>query len=287
LTDRSLPWDDRPVPTSLSPALAEAHDANYAEFSTGYARRPGSDLHRDAAFDRAIIDLPALPFNGVFRSRLAPGDVARVADETLSLAAVRRVPAAWRVTPTTPPATTAALEAHGWLAERLVPVMAIDLGTERSLGDVPRGVTVEEVTAATLGEWSRVVAVAFGCPEEYVHGPATYDRAFGLPGETTMRRFLSRRNGEPVAASAVLPGPPGTGLAGIFSVATLEPVRGQGLGGVMTRAAMDAAREAGAAVAVLQASDMGRPVYQRLGFDTVAHITVHLPPAGGSSTAGL
>ena len=40
---------------------------------------------------------------------------------------------------------------------------------------------------------------------------------------------------------------------------------------------MNAARDAGARVAVLQASEMGRPVYERLGFDTVASITVHIP----------
>jgi len=271
---------------SFPPALAEAHDTNYADFSTGYARHPGSDLRRDAAFDRAIIDLPALPFNGVFRSQLSAGEVARVAEETLGLAAARGVPVAWRVTLTTPRTTTVALEEYGWHAERQVPVMAADLGGLRWASDPPLGVTVEEVTTATLADWSRVVAVSFGCPEEYVHGPAAYDRAFGLPGETTMRRFLARRDGEPVAASAVLPGRAGTALAGIFSVATLEPARGQGLGAHMTRLAMDAARDLGAAVAVLQASDMGRPVYERLGFDTVGHIGVHTPSAVGSSTAG-
>jgi GNAT superfamily N-acetyltransferase len=275
------------MPASLPPVLADAHDTNYADFSTGFARLPGSDLHRDPMFDRAIVDLPALPFNGVFRSRLAPGEVPGVAEETLGLATARRVPVAWRVTLTAPPETTAALEAHGWHAERQTPVMAADLGDHQSAGDPPGGVTCEEVTAATLHEWSRVVAVSFGCPEEYVHGPAAYDRAFGLPGETTMRRFLAREDGEPVAASAVLPGPVGTALAGIFSVATLEPARGHGLGALMTRVAMSAARDSGAVVAVLQASDMGRPVYQRLGFDTVGHIAVHLPSAVGSLTVGL
>ena len=95
-----------PVPASLSPVLADAHDSNYVEFSTSYARRRGSELRRDASVDRAIIDLPALPYNGVFRSNLPPGDVAGVAAETLALARARRVPVAWRVTPTTPPDTS-------------------------------------------------------------------------------------------------------------------------------------------------------------------------------------
>ncbi|MCU1464146.1 MAG: hypothetical protein JWM72_74, partial [Actinomycetia bacterium] len=87
------------MPALLSPALAEAHDSNYADFSTGYARRAGSDLRRGTSFDRAIIDLPAPPYNGVFRSNLPQADIAAVAAETLTLARARRVPVAWRVTP--------------------------------------------------------------------------------------------------------------------------------------------------------------------------------------------
>jgi len=267
----------RPVSTSLSPALADAHDSNYVEFSTSYARRAGSDLTRGASFDRAIIDLPALPYNGVFRSNVPAADVAGVAAETLALARARRVPVAWRVTPTTPPETTAALEALGWHVDHQVPVMAKELDSTTS-ATLSSGLTVEEVTAAALGEWSRVVAVSFGCPEEYVEGPASYDRDVGLPGETPLRRFLLRIDGDPVASSALLPGPSGAGLAGIFCVGTLARVRGQGFGTIITQAAMAAARDAGARVAVLQASEMGRPIYERLGFDTVGSISVHIPP---------
>jgi hypothetical protein len=264
------------VSTSLPPALADAHDSNYVEFSTSNARRAGSDLTRSASFDRAIIDLPAPPYNGVFRSNLAPSEVARVAAETLALARARRVPVAWRVTPTTPPDTSTELELLGWPVDHEVPVMAKELNTARSV-PTGLGVTVEEVTAASLGEWSKVVAVSFGCPEEYVEGPASYDRDVGVPGETPLRRFLLRIDGEPVASSALLPGPRASGLAGIFCVGTLARVRGQRLGTIITEAAMDAARDAGAQVAVLQASEMGRPVYERLGFDTVGSITVHVP----------
>jgi hypothetical protein len=70
------PCEHPPVPVSLSPALTDAHDTNYADFSTSYARRAGSDLERGALFDRAIVDLPALPYNGVFRSNLPRVDIA-------------------------------------------------------------------------------------------------------------------------------------------------------------------------------------------------------------------
>ncbi len=180
----------------------------------------------------------------------------------------------------------AALEALGWHAERHVPVMAKELNAATSAKTSP-GVTAEEVTTATLADWSRIVAVSFGCPEEYVEGPASYDRDVGLPGETALRRFLLRVDGEPVASSALLPGPPASGLAGIFCVGTLEPMRGQGLGTIITEVAMDAARTTGTRVLVLQASDMGRRVYERLGFDTVASIAMHIPDEVAWSTQGV
>jgi ribosomal protein S18 acetylase RimI-like enzyme len=265
------------MPTSLPLALADAHDTNYADFSTSYARRAGSDLRRDAYLDRAIIDLPALPFNGVFRSNLNQDAVAQAAEETLDLARTRPVPVGWRVTLTTQPQTSVALDALGWHAAYQSPVMARELAGLPTVGPRP-DVRVEEVTEATLAEWSRVVAVAFGCPEEYVHGPAAYDRDVGLPGKTPLRRFLLRIDTDPVASSALLPGPTPTGLAGIFNVGTLERARGHGLGTIITHTAMVAARNAGAQVTVLQSSELGRRVYERLGFDTVGHITVHLPP---------
>jgi len=264
------------VQGSLSAALADAHDINYADFSTSYARHPGSHLHRDGRIDRAIIDLPALPYNGVFRSRVARREIAAIAEETRALAAARRVPVAWRVTLTTPPATTAGLEAAGWALRERTPVMAVALdGVSRPAP--PPGVRVEEVGAGALADWSRVVAVGFGCPEEYVDGPAGYDRDVGLPGQTPLRRFLAWHGDDPAAASALLPGPPGSRLGGIFCVATLEPWRGQGLGALLTGVAMHAARDGGATTAVLQASQMGQPVYRRLGFAIVGHIGEHQP----------
>ena len=229
------------------------------------------------SFDRAIIDLPALPFNGVFRSNLSEPDIERVAEETLARSPRNaECPSAGASTPTAPSHTATVLERLGWQVAWQSPVMAIELGG--SVAAAARaGLTIEEVTTATLADWSRVVAVSFGCPEEYVEGPASFDRDMGLPGATPLRRFLLRVDGEPLAASAFLPGPQDSGLVGIFSVGTLERARGHGFGAVITRAAMDAARDAGARVAVLQASDMGRPVYERLGFDTVGTITTYVP----------
>jgi len=55
-------------------------------------------------------------------------------------------------------------------------------------------------------------------------------------------------------------------------VGTVPEFRGKGYGSAVTLAAMDWAREMGEELAILHATEMGKPVYRRLGFE--AHCTI-------------
>ena len=59
------------------------------------------------------------------------------------------------------------------------------------------------------------------------------------------------------------------GTAGIDNIAVLERYRGRGIGYAVTAALMDLGVAAGCTNAVLNASEMGRPTYERLGFEEV------------------
>ena len=56
---------------------------------------------------------------------------------------------------------------------------------------------------------------------------------------------------------------------GVYSIATVEPARRRGYGAAMTARVMADGVAAGCDVATLQTSDLGRPIYERLGFRTV------------------
>jgi len=56
-------------------------------------------------------------------------------------------------------------------------------------------------------------------------------------------------------------------VAGIYWVATIEDHRRKGYGEALTWAALEAGRELGCTMGSLQASEMGKPVYARMGFD--------------------
>ena len=55
-------------------------------------------------------------------------------------------------------------------------------------------------------------------------------------------------------------------VAGIYWVGTLEAWRGKGYGAALTVVAACEGKERGCTVASLQASVMGYPVYERIGF---------------------
>jgi ribosomal protein S18 acetylase RimI-like enzyme len=88
-------------------------------------------------------------------------------------------------------------------------------------------------------------------------------------------RFVGRSGGKPVASSGLLLF---GGVAGIYNVATAPAARRQGFGTFMTRYAMRHARMLGYGVAILGASDLGRGIYERLGFSEMYRVHTYLLP---------
>jgi GNAT superfamily N-acetyltransferase len=78
--------------------------------------------------------------------------------------------------------------------------------------------------------------------------------------------------------------PVGTGLAirtgsvsGVYSIGTHPSARRRGVGSAVTVAAVTAGRDWGCDPIVLQATEMGEPLYRELGFRTVVRYTTFVP----------
>lgn len=63
---------------------------------------------------------------------------------------------------------------------------------------------------------------------------------------------------------------------GVYTIATVLSARGRGYGEAMTRRIVADGAAAGCDVAVLQASSMGRPIYERIGFRLVQEYDVYV-----------
>jgi GNAT superfamily N-acetyltransferase len=63
---------------------------------------------------------------------------------------------------------------------------------------------------------------------------------------------------------------------GVFTIATTPEARGRGFGAAMTARVVADGAAAGCDVAALQASSMGRPIYERMGFRLVQEYDVFI-----------
>lgn len=129
---------------------------------------------------------------------------------------------------------------------------------------IPPGPASLEILRVGPDEWddfSMVTARGFGMPRELLdalYSPNMLD----LP---IVRAYLAVANDEPVATAVAIR--TGTTL-GVYNIATVPEARGRGYGTAVTWNLMRDT-EPGWEVAVLQASDMGRPIYERMGFRLV------------------
>jgi GNAT superfamily N-acetyltransferase len=170
-----------------------------------------------------------------------------------------------------PTLVQAGLEATG--AETSTPGMVafpIDHGAIAK--QAARGLEIQRVTdAAGIDAHRRAVTAGFGSDPAVALGnvcPELLDRP-----DCVM--YVGYASGKPVASGMGWR----TGRTiGVYSIATMKSARRRGYAAAMTaRVVADGAR-AGCTVAALQASEMGRPIYERLGFQTVVRYASYADP---------
>jgi GNAT superfamily N-acetyltransferase len=126
------------------------------------------------------------------------------------------------------------------------------------------GVTVRSVDPADQEDFAehRAVWAESGLPLEIV--VEVISAAFAA--DTDVRLFTGYLEDRPVATSiAIRSGD----VSGIYGVGTIEAARRRGVGTAVTWAAVEAGRGWGCDTIVLQATEMGLPVYRAMGFRTV------------------
>lgn len=116
-----------------------------------------------------------------------------------------------------------------------------------------------------LRDSAGVLARAFGMPEDSVARTVTQHTA-SLPG---FRVTLARRGG--TALSTVTVTRHGS-VAGIWAMGTAPEAQGKGIGKALLSTVMAEEKDRGAEVFFLGATPAGKPLYDRLGYRTVAEL---------------
>ena len=161
-------------------------------------------------------------------------------------------------------AMEAALRARGFDLFTTMPGMALlgDPGTRCE----PPGLEIRPVVdEAGRRDYLHITAAAYeiyGAPRDYAEDVFARLESVHAPH---IQGFIGYVDGSPAAAAEVYVT---HGVAGIGWVGTLPEYRRRGYGEAVTWAAIREGFRRGAGFANLQASPMGRPVYERMGFVT-------------------
>ncbi|MDD5337927.1 MAG: GNAT family N-acetyltransferase [Dehalococcoidales bacterium] len=251
--------------TDLSPdALANAIMENCYDltpFSHGWK---GAETYSGDGVDWVLTDLHFPPCNAAFHTNLKPEDADKTIEKFKERGKAKKVPLQWYIGPETRPADIGEkLKAHGFTTRGDGAGMAIDLHNMNENEPIPEGLEIIEAKdEETLKEWCHIVRVAFGPPPEiepiFLELMQRYIK-YNQP----VKYYLGLVDGQPASTSGYFLA---AGVVGIYFVATLPEFRKRGAAFAVTQKALKDGRELGYRVGILQASNMGEPVYKRMGF---------------------
>lgn len=243
-----------------------------------------SPLLRQIPADDALVILSEIDHplcNGVVSPRLDPARAAGRVDELLELLDGHGRLYQWWIGP-----LSASSAVEGRLLERGLerseePGMHLDLArvdlapapTDAEITSITAGATTERTTATEL------IGEAFGVAPALV--PLFEDVLFSVDG-VRLEVVLARVEGRPVGTGAVaIDGR----VAGLYNIAVTEGARNGGIGRALTLHLLALARAHGCTDAVLHASELGLPVYERIGFETVTVVRSYTRPSGEAERA--
>ena len=267
--------------------LARLAERDYQAWVETFGDSPGVTVTRtDVLVRRATV--PHEYLTAVFGAWLEPATVDdRIRATTAALSGDDRRAFFWTVWPSDRPEHLVdRLIAAGFEDDGAGPLMACDLSAVRGLDDPSPG-GLEIRPAATPSDVATIAVFALGSlgdpdPGVTVFGD-TLARVASEP-EPRLRLFGGWLDGTLVSSSGLFTG---SGIAGIYAIATDEAHRGRGFGRAVTAAAMAAGRALGHDTSVLLSSDLGLPVYRRLGFREVGSVRFLRWPGGLPSDVGV
>ena len=245
--------------------LVRAMEENYIAYALYFSRVPYLEL-QEAPDITLITSKEIRLWNIVTRTQLAPASVVATIEAVTSRFSSLDLPLIWHILPSTQPSNLADyLEAYDFLLFDEEPHMVIEPANHvLSLPSIP-GFTIERITdTASLAQWHQVTVESF-FPNTPSLGQLFLDAytLLGFDPQGPFLHYIGYLNGEPIAASTLLFT---EGMAGIYDVCTVPSARGKGFGTAVTLASLLEAQARGYRYVCLQATRMGYPIYERIGF---------------------
>jgi GNAT superfamily N-acetyltransferase len=222
-------------------------------------------------------------FKGVWKTQLSAEEADEVIDETIAWFKEQEAPYFfwWTGGDSSPSDLEERLAKRGMISmeeqtqelakgilstQQGSPCMAAELAhmNEAVLRQTPDDFLIKEIADESgLYDFKKVFVETYEIPEWA--GQAWVDATLRIGiGKTPWRIFVGYLSNEPVATNLLFSG---AGVAGVYAIATVPAARGKGIGAAITLQPLLEARDReGYQYAVLFSTEMGVPVYKRIGF---------------------
>lgn len=241
--------------------LANAVDASYWDSLGLMASACGGDILEQDGVLAIASGAPVASLNVAFVTRELPNPEAALA-QAADFFDARHLPFVVRVREGIDPASEDAVTSMGMPYSDTIPGMALHPMPVAPPPTIDLEIrTVEDLE--TLSLFRGVLAEGFDMPQSIAEKLVTP----GWLGQEAFELYVGFVGGMAVATSTLVPTPP---TAGVYNVATVDRFRRRGIGEAMTWHCVLRGAARGCSVGALQASLMGKPVYERMGFRTVA-----------------
>jgi GNAT superfamily N-acetyltransferase len=250
--------------------LVDAIRLNMCEFFRYFSKDEPAERFENERFVRWYTPVAHPWFNGVVCSIPPVEQDHAFVKETIQYFREKRVRLFtwWMEPPLQASEWEEVLSKHGFGFSNGTPGMAMDLHEMNESRQPVDGFDIRIVSdAESLRQWVKVFVKGFGLPADWEEPWFQVAHKMGL--DFPNRSYLGYLNGQAVSTSSVFYG---GGVAGIYCVATVPEARGKGIGAAMTLKPLQEARSMGCRVGILQSSEMGYPVYKRLGFKHLCQI---------------
>ena len=243
---------------------------------------PDSQFVEEEGFSRHLT-FPTNPmFKGVWNTRLSEQGADLAIDQTIAWFKKQNAPYFfwWTGGNTSPSDLESRLARRGMISmaeqtqalaqgilstEQGSPCMVAELSkmNEAVLQQTPEGFVIREIiNESELYNFKKVFVETYEIPDWA--GQAWVDATLKIGiGKTPWRIFVGYLDDQPVATNMLFHG---GGVASVYAVATVPSARGKGIGAAITLKPLLEAREDGYIYAVLFSTELGKSVYQRIGF---------------------
>jgi GNAT superfamily N-acetyltransferase len=258
-------------------------DNLYALFRAMAALLPEGQLLEGETISRHLT-FPTNPmFKGVWKTHLSANEADAAIDEAIAWFKEQGTPYFfwWTGGDSSPNDLEERLAKHGMISmaeqtqelakgilssEQGSPCMVAELDRmdESVLTQTPRDFVIKEIADEPgLFDFKKVFVETYEIPEWA--GQAWVDATLKIGiGKTPWRLFVGYWNNEPVATNLLFTG---AGVASVYAIATVPSARGKGIGAAVTlKPLLEARDQQGYQYAVLFSTEMGIPVYKRIGF---------------------